>query len=216
MRNIEPRNIKQTISESTSALIRQYCKGVVDNGTGKTARPAGYAIGGKTGTAEMGVRDKRNYVVSFMGYAPAENPEIAIYVVVDRPNVAKQDDAKHATRLVRSILTEVLPYLNIFMTEELSEAEIKELEELDMEIIMAATVSNTVSGNEMSAEESVSGNGTVSGNEGAVITNANGGDITSSIPASEDVGDTAPLTGVLLDPETGEPLNKDTNEDSPQ
>ena len=102
------------------------------------------------------------------------------------------------------------------MTEELSEAEIKELEELDMEIIMAATVSNTVSGNEMSAEESVSGNGTVSGNEGAVITNANGGDITSSIPASEDVGDTAPLTGVLLDPETGEPLNKDTNEDSPQ
>ena len=164
----------------------------------------------------MGVRDKRNYVVSFMGYAPAENPEIAIYVVVDRPNVAKQDDAKHATRLVRSILTEVLPYLNIFMTEELSEAEIKELEELDMEIIMAATVSKTVSGNEMSAEESVSGNGTVSGNEGAVITNANGGDITSSIPASEDVGDTAPLTGVLLDPETGEPLNKDTNEDSPQ
>ena len=216
VRNIEPRIIKQTISESTSALIRQYCKGVVDNGTGKTARPAGYAIGGKTGTAEMGVRDKRNYVVSFMGYAPAENPEIAIYVVVDRPNVAKQDDAKHATRLVRSILTEVLPYLNIFMTEELSEAEIKELEELDMEIIMAATVSNTVSGNEMSAEESVSGNGTVSGNEGAVITNANGGDITSSIPASEDVGDTAPLTGVLLDPETGEPLNKDTNEDSPQ
>ena len=216
VRNIEPRIIKQTISESTSALIRQYCKGVVDNGTGKTARPAGYAIGGKTGTAEMGVRDKRNYVVSFMGYAPAENPEIAIYVVVDRPNVAKQDDAKHATRLVRSILTEVLPYLNIFMTEELSEAEIKELEELDMEIIMAATVSNTVSGNEMSAEESVSGNGTVSGNEGAVITNANGGDITYSIPASEDVGDTAPLTGVLLDPETGEPLNKDTNEDSPQ
>lgn len=216
VRNIEPRIIKQTISESTSALIRQYCKGVVDNGTGKTARPAGYAIGGKTGTAEMGVRDKRNYVVSFMGYAPAENPEIAIYVVVDRPNVAKQDDAKHATRLVRSILMEVLPYLNIFMTEELSEAEIKELEELDMEIIMAATVSNTVSGNEMSAEESVSGNGTVSGNEGAVITNANGGDITSSIPASEDVGDTAPLTGVLLDPETGEPLNKDTNEDSPQ
>lgn len=216
VRNIEPRIIKQTISESTSALIRQYCKGVVDNGTGKTARPAGYAIGGKTGTAEMGVRDKRNYVVSFMGYAPAENPEIAIYVVVDRPNVAKQDDAKHATRLVRSILTEVLPYLNIFMTEELSEAEIKELEELDMEIIMAATVSNTVSGNETSAEESVSGNGTVSGNEEAVITNANGGDITSSIPASEDVGDTAPLTGVLLDPETGEPLNKDTNEDSPQ
>ena len=212
VQNIEPRIIKQTISESTSALIRQYCKGVVDNGTGKTARPAGYAIGGKTGTAEMGVRDKENYVVSFMGYAPADDPEIAIYVVVDRPNVADQDDAKHATRLVRSILTEVLPYLNIFMTEELSEEEIKELEELDMEIIMAATATDSVSGNELEGD-SVSGNEITSQEE---ITNANGGDITSSIPASEDVGDTAPLTGALIDPETGEPKNPDTNEDSPQ
>ena len=216
VQNIEPRIIKQTVSESTSALIRQYCKGVVDNGTGKTARPAGYAIGGKTGTAEMGVRDKRNYVVSFMGFAPADNPEIAIYVVVDRPNVARQDDAKHATKLVRSILTEVLPYLNIFMTEELSEAEIKELEELDMEIIMAASTGQTVSGNAITGED-----GTISGNaitaEGEEpITNANGGDITSSIPASEEVGETAPLTGVLINPETGEPVQKDKDEDSPE
>lgn len=214
VRNIEPRIIKQTVSETTSELIRQYCKGVVDNGTGKTARPAGYAIGGKTGTAEMGTRDKESYVVSFMGYAPADNPEIAIYVVVDRPNVARQDDAKHATRLVRSILTEVLPYLNIFMTEELSEEEIKELEELDMEIIMSASASGSVSGNDTTAGESEEENQTVSGNEG--VTNANGGDITSSIPASDDVGDTAPLTGVLIDPVTGEAKNQDTNEDSPQ
>ena len=213
VQNIEPRILKQTISESTSALIRQYCKGVVDNGTGKTARPAGYSIGGKTGTAEMGVRDKENYVVSFMGYAPADDPEIAIYVVVDRPNVPKQDDAKHATRLVRSILTEVLPYMNIFMTEQLSEEEVRELEELDIEIVMAASTGNTVSENELNSEDSISGNGTVSGNE---ITNANGGDITSSIPATDDVGDTAPLTGVLIDPLTGEPKNQDADEDSPQ
>lgn len=217
VQNIEPRIIKQTISESTSALIRQYCKGVVDNGTGKTARPAGYSIGGKTGTAEMGVRDKQNYVVSFIGFAPVDDPEIAIYVVVDRPNIPKQDDAKHATRLVRSILTEVLPYLNIFMTEELSEAEIKELEELDLEIIMAATAGQSVSGNRLSDEEgTVSGNSLTTGEEGEEITNANGGDITSSIPAPEDVGDTAPLTGVLIDPSTGEPIAKDTEEDSPE
>ena len=78
VKEIEPRIIKQTISESTSQMIRQYCKGVVDNGTGKTARPAGYSIGGKTGTAEMGARNKQDYVVSFMGYAPAEDPQIAI------------------------------------------------------------------------------------------------------------------------------------------
>lgn len=137
--NIEPRVLKQTVSEETSELIRQYCQAVVEYGTGKTARPAGYMIGGKTGTAETidqntYKRSKDEYVVSFMGYAPADDPQIAIYVVVDRPNSAKQDDAKYATGIVRNILTEVLPYLNIFMTEELSESEIKELEALNLEI----------------------------------------------------------------------------------
>ena len=137
--NIEPRVLKQTVSEETSAYIRQYCNAVVTEGTGKTARPAGYLIGGKTGTAETidqntHKRSKDEHVVSFMGYAPADNPQIAIYVVVDRPNVSHQGDAKHATRLVRSILTEVLPYLNIFMTEELSDAEREELAALNLEI----------------------------------------------------------------------------------
>ncbi len=137
--NIEPRVLKQTVSEETSAYIRQYCNAVVTEGTGKTARPAGYMIGGKTGTAETidqntHKRSKDEHVVSFMGYAPADNPQIAIYVVVDRPNVSHQGDAKHATRLVRSILTEVLPYLNIFMTEELSDTEREELAALNLEI----------------------------------------------------------------------------------
>ena len=210
VQEIEPRIIKQTVSESTSALIRQYCKGVVDNGTGKTARPAGYSIGGKTGTAEMGSRDKEDYVVSFIGYAPADDPQIAVYVVVDRPNVGKQDDAKHATRLVRSILTETLPYLNIFMTEELSEEEIKELEELDLEIIMEAN--KDVSGNDTEEENTAQDSGE---GEPQEIKDANGGDITSSVPAGENEGSTAPLTGVLLDKETGEALNSDEKDDSP-
>ena len=210
VQEIEPRIIKQTVSESTSALIRQYCQGVVDNGTGKTARPAGYSIGGKTGTAEMGSRDKHDYVVSFMGYAPADDPQIAVYVVVDRPNVGKQDDAKHATRIVRGVLTETLPYLNIFMTEELSEDEMKELEELDLEIIMEANQDDTVSGNDISEENTE----TIVQEEQQEITDANGGDITSSTFEEEGVGSTAPLTGVLLDKETGEALNKE-EDDSP-
>ena len=208
VQEIEPRVIKQTISESTSALIRQYCKGVVDNGTGKTARPAGYSIGGKTGTAEMGSRDKQDYVVSFMGFAPADDPQIAVYVVVDRPNVYPQDDAKHATRIVRSVLTEVLPYLNIFMTEELSEAEIKELEELDLEIIMEANRDDSVSENDILPEEQKK-------NEDGEITDANGGDITSSIPVEGEEGEFAPLTGVLLDSQTGEAVNSGESDDSP-
>lgn len=134
--NIEPRLLKQTISEDTSKKIVEMCNTVVtgEYGTGKTARPAGYVIGGKTGTAQTLPRGNGEYVVSFMGYAPADNPQIAIYVVVDRPNTYSQDDAKFATRIVRNILTEVLPYMGIFMTEELSEKEKLELEELQLEI----------------------------------------------------------------------------------
>ena len=136
--NITPRLLKQTISQSTSDKILEYCNLVVtgEKGTGKTARPPGYMIGGKTGTAETLPRGNKEYVVSFMGYAPADDPEIAIYVVVDRPNAAQQDDAKFATRIVRKSLMEVLPYLNIFMTEKLSEKEIEELNELQMQITM--------------------------------------------------------------------------------
>lgn len=126
--NIAPRVLKQTVSEETSKMMIEYCNAVVTEGTGKTARPAGYAIGGKTGTAQTIPRGNREYVVSFMGYAPADDPQIAIYVVVDRPNSANQADAKYATRIVRNVLTEVLPYLNIYMTEELSEKEQEELE----------------------------------------------------------------------------------------
>ena len=141
VQNIEPRVLKQTVSEETSEKIREMCNTVVtgEHGTGKTARPAGYMIGGKTGTAETLPRGNGEYVVSFMGYAPADNPQIAIYVVVDRPNVATQDDAKYATRIVRSILTEALPYLGIFMTEELTDEERAELEELQIEIRTADT-----------------------------------------------------------------------------
>lgn len=139
IKNIEPRVLKQTVSASTSEFIRQSCRAVVmeEGGarrTGKTARPAGYAIGGKTGTAETLPRNNNQYVVSFMGYAPADDPQIAIYVVVDRPNVSRQDDAKYATKIVRDVLTEVLPYLNIFMTEELSDTERAELQQRQLAI----------------------------------------------------------------------------------
>ncbi len=197
VKNISPRIVKQTISASTSEKIIQYCNGVVVNGTGKTARPAGYAIGGKTGTAETVPRDKKNYVVSFMGYAPADNPQIAIYVVVDRPNAVFQDDAKHATRIVRSVLTEVLPYLNIYMTEELSEEEIAELENLNISV-KKANITETEEEDipEEVPEPEVLEDGTI---------DANGGDTTSSTPLTpeemqSDDALTAPLTGTLLDP----------------
>lgn len=143
VKNIEPRVLKQTISSTTSAQMRQYLYAAVAKGTGKSARPAGYAIGGKTGTAEMVPRDKTNYVVSFIGFAPVDDPQIAIYCVIDRPNVADQAHATYATGIVKNVLTEVLPYLHIAKTEEMT---IAEQEEVDN--ILGNIVQDENSGNE--------------------------------------------------------------------
>lgn len=115
--NVEPRILKQTISEETSKMIIEYCDATVAYGTGATALPTGYTMGGKTGTAEKYPRGTENYVVSFMGYAPAENPEVLIYVVVDEPNVVEQARSSYAMEIAKKIMTEVLPYMSIFPTE---------------------------------------------------------------------------------------------------
>lgn len=201
VQNIEPRVLKQTVSEATSDTIVEFCNTVVtgEYGTGKTARPAGYMIGGKTGTAETLPRGNKEYVVSFMGYAPADDPQIAIYVVVDRPNVPKglQDDAKFATRIVRNILTEVLPYMGIFMTEELSDAEKAELEALQIEIMTPP---------ETEGEE---GEGdTEEGElEGADNKEGETGEGTEGETKQEDIWKTFPIdpeTGYAIDPDTGD------------
>lgn len=126
VQNIEPLLIKQTISEATSQKIIQYCNATVADGTGKKAKPAGYAVGGKTGTSETIPRGNGDYVVSFMGYAPADDPQIVVYVVIDRPNGPRQDVmTEYACWIARDVFADILPYLNIFMTEELTEEQIQ-------------------------------------------------------------------------------------------
>ena len=81
--NVEPVLLRQTVSETVSDIMIDYCIGVVEEGTGTYARPAGYRIGGKTGTAEHSGDGKQDYVVSFMGFAPADDPEIAFACVME-------------------------------------------------------------------------------------------------------------------------------------
>ena len=197
IKNIEPRILRQTISQSTSEKIIQYCNQVVagPEGTGKTARPAGYMIGGKTGTAQTLPRGNRQYVVSFMGYAPANNPQIAIYVVVDRPNTQYQDDAKFATRIVRAVLTEALPYLNYPMTEALSEKEELELIEL-REKMVTPVIPEGETTEEETAEDAEEEQ---AAEETSQETNGN-----SSIWETFDVD---PATGYYIDPNTGNPID---------
>lgn len=205
--NIEPRLLKQTISRSTSDTILEYCNTVVTGefGTGKTARPAGYMIGGKTGTAETLPRGNNEYVVSFMGYAPADDPQIAIYVVVDRPNVAVQDNARHATGIVRKVLTEVLPYLNIYMTEELSDKEREELEQLQIQIRTPQETEEPALDDEGNPIDPEGGEGSESG-ETPKEGEEGSGEQTEEPPQRDESWKSFPLdpeTGYLVDPETG-------------
>ena len=240
VQNIEPRILKQTISAETSEKVREYCVQVVEgeNGTGKRARPAGYRIGGKTGTAETvsaaGKREKDEYVVSFLGYAPADDPQIAIYVVLNRPNAQNQDlETRKACIIAKNILTEVLPYLNIFMTEPLSEDEQKELEAMQIEIRqqltdeVPSTSGNDVSGNDAGAS---GGDGSTAG-EGAEGAGEQGSSGNSGSSGQNEEGDTGQSPegggqnagtqpeesnpyvngdGQLIDPATGELITEDS------
>ncbi len=121
--NMEPVLLKQTVSRQTSNQIKGYLYDTVEEGTGDAAQIEGYKIGGKTGTAEKTGRDKTNYLVSFIGAVPIDDPELVIYVIIDEPNEQDQAHGRYATELAHDILTEVLEYLRIPMTEELSSSD---------------------------------------------------------------------------------------------
>lgn len=117
----DPVLVRKTISKETSDIIKDYIYGVVEEGTGKSAAVEGYAIGGKTGTAEKLPRRNGKYLVSFIGYAPQENPQVVVYVVVNEPNAQGQANSGFATELASKIMGEIFPYLGIEKTAEKTE-----------------------------------------------------------------------------------------------
>ena len=80
----------ETISSNISTDIRSYMHQSVLRGTSQTSRVQGYSSGGKTGTAEKFPRGNKKYLVSFIGFAPVDDPAVVIYVVVDEPNAEDQ------------------------------------------------------------------------------------------------------------------------------
>lgn len=115
-----PTLLRETISKSTGDALKQYMYSTVTSGTGATAKVDGYSMGGKTGTAQKAGRDGVNYLVSFIGFAPVEDPQLVIYCVVDEPNAEEQFHSTFAQNIVREILEEVLPYMNIYRDEEVT------------------------------------------------------------------------------------------------
>ena len=113
----DPVLLRKTVSSETSTTVKQYMKAVMTSGTGQGAAVEGYDIGGKTGTAEKLPRDEGKYLLSFIGYAPQENPEVVVYVVIDEPNVPDQSTSSYVLELSNKIMAQAFPYLNITTME---------------------------------------------------------------------------------------------------
>ena len=123
VKKVEPLIVKETTSEETSRKLRKYLKATVEEGTAKPASVAGYSVGGKTGTAEKRPVSEKNYLVSFIGAVPIEDPQVAIYVIIDEPNVEDQAHSTYATQFASRILKKVLPFLGIYADESKIKAE---------------------------------------------------------------------------------------------
>ncbi len=110
----QPKVVSTPISEETSATMRELLELVVSEGGAKNAAIEGYRIGGKTGTAQV-YKDGRIardvHIGSFLGFAPADDPRIALLVIVDEADVPVDYGGTTAAPFARQILADVLPYL---------------------------------------------------------------------------------------------------------
>ena len=116
----EPTLVREVIKESTSVKVRYALESVVANGTGRNAYIEGYRVGGKTGTAQK-VKDGKymvgNYIVSFIGFMPADDPQIVVYVAIDNPKGVTQYGGTVAAPIVRNA-KKVLKGFNIEISGE--------------------------------------------------------------------------------------------------
>lgn len=108
--------VRQVISEKTSAEVRRALESVVANGSGRTAYIDGYRVGGKTGTAqkvENGHYLDNNYILSFIGFLPADDPQVIVYVAVDNPKGTVQYGGTTVGPIAKAVLKDSIKALNI-------------------------------------------------------------------------------------------------------
>lgn len=121
VKNVEPLVISQPVSTKTSYILRDYLESVVTEGTATEVQIPGYRIGGKTGTAEKLPRGNEKYIISFICAVPIDDPQVVVYTVIDEPNIPDQEAGIYTKELARNILTEILPYMGIYPTGEITE-----------------------------------------------------------------------------------------------
>ncbi len=118
----EPKTKRQVISESTSEKVLGMMEKVVSEGTGKNAYIPGYRVAGKTGTSEKLTVDGE-YIASFVGCAPADDPQIAVLIVIDEPQGAVHGGGAIAAPVAGAVIEQTLQYMNVepvYTDEELS------------------------------------------------------------------------------------------------
>ena len=122
----EPVMRRKVISEETSKLVRYALESVVANGSGRSAYIENYRVGGKTGTAQKvsnGVYMDGNYILSFMGFMPADDPEIVVYVAIDHPQGVTQYGGVVAAPVAKSVLETAISVLGIEPSQDGMEKE---------------------------------------------------------------------------------------------
>lgn len=117
----KPTKVKQVISEESSELVRYALESVVANGTGKNAYIENYRVGGKTGTAQKvkdGIYMSGNYILSFIGFLPADDPELVVYVAVDNPKGVTQYGGTVSAPIARNIMLSAIDLFDFSPTKE--------------------------------------------------------------------------------------------------
>lgn len=126
VKTIDPVVVKRTTSEDTSSKLRSYLKSTVEAGTAAPAQVKEYSIGGKTGTAEKRPVSAKKYLVSFIGCEPAEDPEVAYYVIIDEPHVKDQAHSTYATEFSSKVMKRVLPFLGQYASSSQTKQDAKQ------------------------------------------------------------------------------------------
>ena len=147
--SIEPTVVRQVVSNETSARMRRLLEGVVESGTGQNAQIRGYRVGGKTGTSEnveqialAGEGAQKDYIVSFVGFAPADDPEIIILLLLDTPchNLGISiSGGSMAAPVVGNMLADILP-LSLGIRAQYSEEDLR-----DINVVIPSLMNRNVS-----------------------------------------------------------------------
>lgn len=116
IKETKPTAIKQVVSSETSETVRMALETVVAYGTGRNAYIEGYRVGGKTGTAQKvknGLYMSGNYILSFIGFLPADNPQAVVYVAIDNPKGITQYGGTVSAPVAKNIMIDIIDKLKI-------------------------------------------------------------------------------------------------------